>query len=63
MNRSTATLALAALVSAFTATASFAGSVPAPAPLLGAGLPGLAALVVAGGGYLAVRTFRRRRDD
>jgi hypothetical protein len=61
MNRTVATLSLAALVSAFAATPGLAA--PAPAPLLGAGLPGLAALVVAGGGYLALRTFRRRRDD
>jgi hypothetical protein len=63
MNRTTATLGLAALLSAFAATASFAGIAVAPAPLLGAGLPGLAVLTVVGGGYLAVRTFRRRRDD
>jgi hypothetical protein len=61
MNRTTTTLSLAALVSAFAATPTFAQV--APAPLLGAGLPGLAVLVLAGGGYLAVRTFRRRRDD
>jgi hypothetical protein len=63
MNRSTATLGLATLLSAVAVSPSFAGAGPAPAPLLGAGIPGLAALVVAGGGYLAVRTFRRRRDD
>jgi len=63
MNRIVATLGLAALASAVAATASFAGTGTAPAPLLGAGLPGLAVLAVAGGGYLAVRTFRRRRGD
>jgi hypothetical protein len=62
MNRTFATLSLAALVSAVAVSPSYAGFA-APAPLLGAGLPGLAVLVVAGGGYLAVRTFRRRRDD
>jgi hypothetical protein len=46
-------------------TASFAGStvpVGAPAPLLGAGLSGLAVLAVTGAGYLAVRLRRRDRD-
>jgi hypothetical protein len=61
MNRTTLTLGLAALASAVAVSPSYAG-VPAPAPLLGAGLPGLAVLVVAGGGYLALRTFRRRQD-
>jgi hypothetical protein len=60
MNRSVAVLGLAALISTFAAGPSFA--IPAPAPLLGAGLPGLAVLVVAGGGYVAVRAFRRRGD-
>jgi hypothetical protein len=46
---------------------SFAGSVTpptvgAPAPLLGAGLPGLAVLAVAGAGYLTLRLRRRDRD-
>jgi len=63
MNKSKATLGLAALMSVFATTPSVAVPAIAPAPLLGAGLPGLAALVVAGGGYLALRTFRRRRDD
>jgi hypothetical protein len=35
---------------------------PSPAPLLGAGLPGLAILAAAGGGYLALRLNRRGRD-
>jgi lipopolysaccharide export LptBFGC system permease protein LptF len=39
------------------ATPSFAGSVGAPAPLIGAGLP---ALAVFGAGYWAVRKLRRR---
>jgi hypothetical protein len=61
MNRTASILGLAGLISAFAASPSLAG-VPAPAPLLAAGLPGLAVLAVAGGGYLAVRTFRRNRD-
>jgi hypothetical protein len=61
MNRPITILSLAVLVSAVAAAPSLAWSV-APAPVLGAGLPGLAMLVVAGGGYLAVKTFRRRRD-
>jgi len=47
-------------------TVSFAGNtappVGAPAPLLGAGLSGLAILAVTGAGYLAVRFRRRDRD-
>jgi hypothetical protein len=57
---SVSTLASAAWFAA--ASASFAGipaPVGAPAPLLGAGLSGLAVLAVTGAGYLAVR-FRRR---
>jgi hypothetical protein len=50
---------IAALSLATLATPCLAGTA-APAPLLGAGLPGLAVLAVAGGGYLAVRVFRRR---
>ena len=49
----------------FAATsASLAGtpSFGAPAPLLGAGLSGLAVLAVTGAGYLAVRFRRRDRD-
>ncbi|HEY1448374.1 MAG TPA: hypothetical protein VGF33_07535 [Caulobacteraceae bacterium] len=57
MNRFITALSLAAL-----ATPCLAGGSVAPAPLLGAGLPGLAVLAVAGGGYLAVRVFRRRGD-
>jgi len=50
-----------------TTSASFAGdlgppTVGAPAPLLGAGLPGLAVLAVAGAGYLTLRLRRRNRD-
>ena len=60
MNRTVMTLGLAALSVAVGVTPGLAG-VPAPAPLLGAGLPGVAILAVAGGGYLAVRAFRRRR--
>ena len=49
------------------ASATFAGvavqpTVGAPAPLLGAGLPGLAVLAVAGAGYLTLRLRRRGRD-
>jgi len=44
------------------ASVSFAGVLPAPAPLLGAGLSGLAVLAVTGAGYLAVRMRRRDRD-
>jgi hypothetical protein len=60
MNKVYAVLGLAAVGSVLGAGAAFA--IPAPAPLLGAGLPGLAMLAVAGGGYLAVKTFRRNRD-
>jgi hypothetical protein len=61
MNKTAAILGLATFASAVAATPSLAGGV-APAPLLGAGLPGLAVLVVAGGGYMAVRAFRRRGE-
>ena len=62
---SVSTLASAAWIS--TAAVSFAGdllppAVGAPAPLLGAGLPGLAILAVTGAGYLAVRMRRRHKD-
>lgn len=60
---SVSTLASAAWFAA--ASASFAGVAPtvgAPAPLLGAGLSGLAVLAVTGAGYLAVRFRRRDRD-
>ena len=54
-------LALAA--SCAMTTAAFAGAtVGAPAPLLGAGLPGLAVLAAAGAGYVAMRIRRRDRD-
>ncbi|WP_372782154.1 hypothetical protein [Phenylobacterium sp.] len=59
---SLSTLALAGWAAA---SASFAGAVTpvgAPAPLLGAGLPGLAILAVTGAGYLAIRLRRRDRD-
>lgn len=61
MNKTLRLLGLAALTSMAAVSPCFAG-VPAPAPLLGAGLPGLAVLVVAGAGYLGVRKFRRGRD-
>jgi hypothetical protein len=58
---SVSTLGVVALLAS--ASASFAGSViPAPAPLLGAGLPGLAVLAVAGAGYLGLRMRRGKRD-
>jgi|GraSoiStandDraft_4_1057263.scaffolds.fasta_scaffold1255104_2 hypothetical protein len=61
---SVATLTTAASLAA--ASASFAGEVDipigAPAPLLGAGLSGLAVLAVTGAGYLAVRMRGRNRD-
>ena len=45
------------------ASTAFAGtSVGAPAPVLGAGLPGLAVLAVAGAGYVAMRMKGRGRD-
>jgi hypothetical protein len=59
---SLSTLAFAAWA---TASASFAGtavSVGAPAPLLGAGLPGLAILAASGAGYLVIRLRKRNRD-
>jgi hypothetical protein len=43
-------------------TAASAAVVPGPAPLIGAGLPSLGVLAVAGAGYLAVRLRRRNRD-
>jgi len=63
---SVSTLASAAWFAA--TSASFAGDLPpistvgAPAPLLGAGLSGLAILAVTGAGYLAVRFRRRDRE-
>jgi hypothetical protein len=63
MNKAAVTASLAAVMSVMAATPSVAGTpVLAPAPLLGAGLPGVAILAIAGGGYLAVRAFRRRRN-
>ena len=44
------------------ASAAFAGRLPGPAPLMGAGLPGLAVLAAAGGGYIAMRLRRRGKD-
>ncbi len=45
------------------ASPSFAGTTAAaPAPLLAAGLPGLAVLAVTGLGYLAVRARRPGKD-
>ena len=49
------TLSLLGVLAA--AGAAHAGVVPAP--LLGAGLPGLAVLAVAGGGYLLVKRMRK----
>jgi hypothetical protein len=58
---------LTAAASFACASAAFAGpvgppTVGAPAPLLGAGLPGLAIIAVTGAGYLAIRLRRRGRD-
>ena len=47
--------ALAAAV--FAASPAFAGDIPIPAPLLGAGAP---ALVLIGGAYYLARKLRRR---
>ncbi|MFL5295931.1 MAG: hypothetical protein ACJ798_06065 [Phenylobacterium sp.] len=44
------------------ASAAFASRVAGPAPLMGAGLQGLAVLAAAGGGYIALRLRRRGRD-
>ena len=52
--------AIAVATLALSAGASLAGVV-VPAPLLGAGLPGLAVLAAGGVGYLAVRAWRRRK--
>lgn len=56
--------AFSTLAAVALATAASAGSltVPGPAPLIGAGLPSLGVLAVAGAGYLAVRLRRRNRD-
>ena len=52
-----------ALASSFAmASTAFAVAVPAPAPLLGAGIPSLAILAVTGVGYVAMRMSRKNRD-
>lgn len=53
-----ATVAVAWASAAF--ATEFPPSVGGPAPLLGAGLPGLAVLAAAGGGYLAMRLRGRK---
>lgn len=55
---------ISTLAAATFATIASAGGViaPGPAPLIGAGLPSLGVLAVAGAGYLAVRLRRRNRD-
>ena len=53
---------LVGLASFAFASTAFAGAVGAPAPVLGAGLPGLAVLAVAGAGYVAMRMKGRGRD-
>jgi hypothetical protein len=53
---------LASAVSLLAVSASAGGTVGAPAPLLGAGLSGLAVLAVTGAGYIAVRMRGRNRD-
>jgi hypothetical protein len=59
-----ALFAVSTLAALAFATAASAGIsiVPGPAPLIGAGLPSLGVLAVAGAGYLAVRMRRRNRD-
>ena len=47
---------------AFAGTTTYVPKVGAHAPLLGAGLPGLAIIAVTGAGYLAIRLRRRGRD-
>ena len=54
-NFSVAALSVGALLAA---TPALAGA-PVPAPLLDAGLPGLALLGLAGGGYLLLKMRRR----
>lgn len=54
------TLLVAAIWATGTA-AALAGGVRAPAPLMGAGLPGLGLLSAAGGGYAVLRWRRRSR--
>lgn len=53
-------IAVLAALGSLAAGAAVAGGA-IPAPLLGAGPVGLAVLAVAGGGYLAVRSLRKRR--
>ena len=53
-------LAAAMALAAASGGAAVAGVV-VPAPLLGAGLPGLLVLGAAAGGYVAIRAYRRRR--
>jgi len=64
MKNWTSVFILASAVSLVAASASAGGTptLPAPAPLLGAGLSGLAVLAVTGVGYLAVRMRGRNRD-
>lgn len=56
------TIATLAGLALATAASAGIGAVPGPAPLIGAGLPSLGVLAVAGVGYLAVRMRRRNRD-
>jgi hypothetical protein len=44
------------------ASEAFALTVPAPSPLLGAGIPSLAVLAITGVGYVAIRIHRKNRD-
>ena len=53
-------LALTATAWALLTGSALAGGV-GPAPMMGAGLPGLAVLAVAGVGYVAVRVWRGRK--
>jgi hypothetical protein len=66
MKKSIALPILTATASFACTSAAFAGiitpTVGAPAPLLGAGLPGLAIIAVTGAGYLAIRLRRRGKD-
>jgi hypothetical protein len=58
-------LAFSTLLSAVAlASEAFASVVPvaAPAPLLGAGIPSLAVLAVAGVGYVVMHVSRKNRD-
>jgi len=60
MNRLLGFSTLAAILAASPCFAGIAEG--GPAPLLGAGLPGLAVLAATGAGYLAVRMRRRGKD-